>query len=491
MKNLLFTFCTLLFCTAAIAQVNPILGNSSLCVGSTVTYHDSTAGGTWSSSTPAVATISTTTGILTGVSAGITTISYTVGTTYSIMSVTVSPIPGPIFGCNNIGVGDTLRLSMGIGCSLTGSTPYTYMLSGGTVATMDFMSGTIIGVSPGSAFLTIASAAGCMNNWSFTVSSPRLISPITGAYTKCEDFKDTVSDANSGGVWSSSNVPTATISPTSEVFTLIDSPTLIITYSMPGGTAMCSTWVLVNHKPNPISGATNLCIGDTTFLSSNISSADCSDILMGLFTTSNPGVASVPGTTELTVGVVGISAGNAIITFTDLNTGCYTTDSINVGQAPILPAITGLDSVCLDSTISLSITYIGGTWHVKNSNASVSSGSVIGLSPGIDTVFYTASNSCGSDTTIHSVNIMHCSLSTDLIQDNTFGVNLFPNPANNHITIVSSFLVNSVVIYNLVGQVVSVNYCTTKELDLDITAFPKGIYFMKINNTSVKMFEKE
>jgi hypothetical protein len=51
-----------------------------LCVGITATRLDALPGGTWSSSTPAVATIGATTGVVTGVSPGIATIMYTLGT---------------------------------------------------------------------------------------------------------------------------------------------------------------------------------------------------------------------------------------------------------------------------------------------------------------------------------------------------------------------------------------------------------------------------
>lgn len=79
--------------------VNPapaaITGSHSVCVSYTDPLSCTTAGGTWSSSTPSVATVGSTTGIVTGVSAGTTTITYTITATgcIAIYSVTVTPLP--------------------------------------------------------------------------------------------------------------------------------------------------------------------------------------------------------------------------------------------------------------------------------------------------------------------------------------------------------------------------------------------------------------
>lgn len=54
----------------------PITGNTSVAIGSTITLDDATAGGTWASSDPTVATIDAS-GMVTGISTGTVTISYT------------------------------------------------------------------------------------------------------------------------------------------------------------------------------------------------------------------------------------------------------------------------------------------------------------------------------------------------------------------------------------------------------------------------------
>ncbi|MFY7884789.1 MAG: Ig-like domain-containing protein, partial [Dolichospermum sp.] len=71
---------------------------SAVCVGSTTLLTCATPNGVWSSSNPSVASINPTTGEVTGVSAGVVTITYTVtnvngcvGT--STKQFTVNPLP--------------------------------------------------------------------------------------------------------------------------------------------------------------------------------------------------------------------------------------------------------------------------------------------------------------------------------------------------------------------------------------------------------------
>jgi hypothetical protein len=70
---------------------------ASVCVGSTATLSP-TSGGTWTSSNPAVATV-TNAGVITGVSAGTVTFTFTqtsTGCSNTTSSVTIRPKPGPI-----------------------------------------------------------------------------------------------------------------------------------------------------------------------------------------------------------------------------------------------------------------------------------------------------------------------------------------------------------------------------------------------------------
>ncbi len=76
---------------------SPILGFHGVCSGSTETLTDSTGGGTWTSSTPTVATAGLTTGVVGGIASGTTTITYTIagacGSSYTTTEVEVNMPP--------------------------------------------------------------------------------------------------------------------------------------------------------------------------------------------------------------------------------------------------------------------------------------------------------------------------------------------------------------------------------------------------------------
>ncbi len=70
---------------------------------------------------------------------------------------------------------------------------------------------------------------------------------------------------------------------------------------------------------------------------------------------------------------------------------------INCNTAPI----TGASTVCAGSATVLTDLYSGGTWTTSGSDiATVSGGTVNGVSQGVDTIFYTTTNVCGTATAI-------------------------------------------------------------------------------------------
>ena len=82
--------------TTTPVTINPlpaaITGGNSVCVGSAITLNSSPAGGTWSSSVPAVAVINSSSGLVTGVSQGISVITYRLPTGCSVsIEITVLP----------------------------------------------------------------------------------------------------------------------------------------------------------------------------------------------------------------------------------------------------------------------------------------------------------------------------------------------------------------------------------------------------------------
>ena len=76
-----------------------ILGDTSVCTGSTITLTDAAPGGIWTSGSPSVATISGA-GVVTGLSAGIANIAYTLsGVCGTASAFAISPAASPFGSC--------------------------------------------------------------------------------------------------------------------------------------------------------------------------------------------------------------------------------------------------------------------------------------------------------------------------------------------------------------------------------------------------------
>ncbi|MEG1228707.1 MAG: hypothetical protein RSD71_08425 [Flavobacterium sp.] len=73
--------------------IAPLTGTESVVVGGTTTFSSTTTGGTYSSATPAVATVVPATGVITGVSVGTSVITYTLQSVSVTKTVTVTAVP--------------------------------------------------------------------------------------------------------------------------------------------------------------------------------------------------------------------------------------------------------------------------------------------------------------------------------------------------------------------------------------------------------------
>ena len=70
-------------------------------------------------------------------------------------------------------------------------------------------------------------------------------------------------------------------------------------------------------------------------------------------------------------------------------------------------------------------------------------------------------------------------------------LNIFPNPANDRVTISAKTIITSVSIANLLGQTVYSDQCNSTEAQIDVSRLPSGLYFVKINGVEVRKFLKE
>lgn len=354
-------------------SINPvpaaITGGYSSCIGTPTTFSDATSGGTWSSSNTAVGTIGSTTGILNGLTAGATIVTYRLPTgCIDTNSVTVNNAPSPITGtlvfCQNL----TTTLS-----DLSGGV----WSSGNTgVATVGSSSGIVSGVSNGNAVITFTGGVGCFVTATVTVNP---IQPISGVYSSCVGSTTVLTDATAGGTWSSSNTAVGTVGSTTGIVYGVSVGTTAITYLLPTGCKDTNV-IAINAVPSAITGTMNVCVGSTTSLVNSGGTWSSSDITKAT-------IGSASGI------VTGVAAGVITITFS-AGSGCYVTTPFTVNALPA--AITGTPLVCVGSTTTLNDATTGGTWSSSNTGFATvnSSGTVTGVGAGIPTITYTSSAGC-------------------------------------------------------------------------------------------------
>jgi PKD repeat protein/uncharacterized protein YjdB len=353
-----------------------ISGPKGVCVGLTIVLSDATPMGTWSSGNTSIATIDSLTGLAGGVASGTVLISYSISPGCAIVStIYVNPV-SPVTGKTSVCAGETIML----GDTTLGGT----WSSGNTlVATAGAGTGIVTGIAAGTATISYTLPSGCFATYIVTVLP--LPAAITGPDSLCAGEIAVFSDATKGGLWSSSNMTTATIGGGSGLVIALSAGTTIITYAAAG--CHITTTVTVNPLPGSISGNLSVCLGNT----SNLSDA----LPGGVWSSSNTTTAPIGTSGVLT----GLSAGTASISYV-LSTGCLVVSTATVN--PILPAIAGKMAVCAGMTTALSNAVAGGTWTSSNTTVArinIATGLVTGVSAGATVIYYT-SGGCNTTATV-------------------------------------------------------------------------------------------
>lgn len=233
--------------TEASTTVGAISGASWVCSGSTTTLSDATAGGVWSSSNTAVASISST-GVVTGVTAGTSIISYTVSGSSATSVFSVLQSPGPISGASTVCAGSSITLSD----ATTGGLGNGWISSNAAVATAGSSTGVVGGVSAGSVMITytivysLTPLEACYSSTSVSVNSATPPA-IGGSTTVCLGQNTTLTDAVSGGTWASSNTAKATVTSAGVVHG-VSAGTAVISYTTTNscGTGSATTTVTIS-----------------------------------------------------------------------------------------------------------------------------------------------------------------------------------------------------------------------------------------------------
>ncbi len=361
-----------------------IAGSASLCEAAATPLTSTTTGGTWSSSNTAIATIPTTSGIVTGVSAGTATITYRLSATgcFAIREVTINARPAAISGATSICSGITATFT-----NTTGGG--TWSSSTSTIAPIGTASGIVTAGTAGAATISYTAANGCRRTLAITVVA--LPAAITGVSTMCVGNSATLTSASAGLTWSSTDVSVATVSAattTTCIVTGITAGSALISYTNAAGCARVQT-ISVNPTLSANLGENVVCVGQTLTLSNTTTG--------GTWVSSAPTKATVGISTGL---VTGVAVGTTNVTYA-VGAGCSSITQVTVNAATA--AITGTLSVCVGATTALSHATPGGIWSTSNpAKATVDSatGAVTGISPGTATVTYSLGSGCIKTTTI-------------------------------------------------------------------------------------------
>lgn len=310
----------MLLLSVAIARAQLATGPGMFCLGNTATYSGSPAGGTWSSSSPAIATVSMTTGVATGVSLGVATLTYTIGSGgFATVTVTVvsTPSAGTLSGSGTVCSGSNVTWSSTVGGG-------TWVSSNTSVATVG-PSGIVYGITPGTSTIsyTVSAAAGCSATVTrvVTVNAGASIT-TTGPTSVC--IGGTVSHTGSpmGGSWSVTPSSVASVS-SSGLVTGLGAGVAAVTYTSTSG-CMAVVMDSIIAAPSGISGTSYACIGTTQTRTSSPAG--------GTWASSTPGVGAIVTATGV---FTPVSPGTTTLTYT-LPSGCYTTRVVTVAAVPSL-----------------------------------------------------------------------------------------------------------------------------------------------------------
>ena len=334
-------------------------GGSTLCAGTTMTLSGSPAGGSWTSGTPTVATVSST-GFVTGVGTGVVNIYYTGGGCYVYRIVTVNAALSPITGVTTLGTGGSTTLS--------NSTPGGSWSSSNTAIATVGSTGIVFGMAAGTCNITYTTGA-CYVYAPVTVTAS--ITPIAGVASACAGSTSLLSCSPLGGVWSSSNTAIAVVSSTGLV-TGLTSGVVTIRYTV--GPVFATRSFTVNPVA-VVSGATSLCTGTTTSFTTSITG--------GLWSSSNTAIATVSSAGLVT------AMGSGVVTISYNLGGCYTYRTLTVNAMPV---ISGSSSACVGTATTLTATPLGGLWSSSNTAVAVvsSAGIVTGVAAGTVNITYTS-----------------------------------------------------------------------------------------------------
>ena len=346
-----------------------ISGTLSVCEGLTRTLTGSGVSGTWSSGDTDILTISST-GVVTGVGDGTTTITYTDGNYCSVtVNFTVNSLPSVSAGADqSVCTGETVSLSATYNSATTSISWNNSVQNNVAFAPSSTTTYTVVGVD----------GNGCIATDEVEVTL-FLLPIISGGSSVCVDATITLTGSGTpaaSNAWVSSNSTKASVS-SNGVVTGLQSGSTTITYTDENGCEQTHD-VTINGLP-AVNAGTDYSV--------------CEGIQISL---SGGGASSYSWDNSVTNGVLFTPTSTTTYTVTGTNSNnCANTDQITVTVNPA-PNISGATVVCEGETVSLTSDITGGTWDSDNDGIATvnSSGVVSGVGAGTASISYTLSTGC-------------------------------------------------------------------------------------------------
>ena len=313
--------------------VSALTGTSVFCMSQTTTFTSATSGGTYSSANTGVATVNSSTGVISGVAGGSTNIFYAVtngsGCTtsvFKIVTVSVNPTVNALTGANTVCVGLTTTFTS----TTTGGT---FSSSNTSIATINASSGVVTGVTAGTATISYAvtNGNGCTTTVTrgITVNVNPAVVALTGTNTVCIGLTTTYSSTTTGGTYSSSNAGIATVNSSTGVITGVLAGTATISYAVTNGSGCATTVtraITVNALPSdkiPAAISSTVCSGSSTGIQIATSQSGVDYQLRNNATNSSVGsaVAGTGATINLSTGILSSTTTFNVLA-TNAGTGC-------------------------------------------------------------------------------------------------------------------------------------------------------------------------
>ena len=363
-----------------------ITGTLAACIGNTTQLTGSATAAVstpWVSSNTTVATVDGT-GLITALTAGTSTITYTnTNGCANTAVVTINALPT---------LSGTLSACPGTTTQLTGSgtaaATNPWLSSNTAVATVN-STGLVTGVAAGTSTITYTNTNGCLITAVVTINP---LPTITGTLSACIGNTTQLTGsatAAASNPWVSSNTGVASVSTTGLV-TGISAGTTTITYTNTNGCSITAS-VTINASPT-ITGTLSACVGSSTQLTGSATAAATNP-----WVSSNTAVATVSATGL----VAGLTVGSTTITYTNTN-GCLITATVTINA---LPTITGTLSACTGNSTQLTGSATAAAtnpWVSSNTAVATVNGTglVTGVTAGSTTITYTNSNGCVSTASV-------------------------------------------------------------------------------------------